>query len=101
MIDMQDTSRADADHVAAMDAETRQWMQRALLAEEASRKLTARLAELGACPECGGDGVRDSGGVYPWGEAAWMTCTCCSGSGRTQPLTARGVIARAVKDGAA
>ena len=28
------------------------------------------------CPDCGGSGLRDSGGVYPWGEAILVPCDC-------------------------
>lgn len=29
-----------------------------------------------ACLDCGGTGLRDSGGIYPWGEAAMIPCDC-------------------------
>jgi len=28
------------------------------------------------CVECGGTGLRDSGGVQPWGDAIFLTCDC-------------------------
>jgi len=28
------------------------------------------------CPECHGTGLRDSGGVQPWGEPIFVTCDC-------------------------
>ncbi len=28
------------------------------------------------CPECLGTGMRDSGGVYPWGEHISLPCDC-------------------------
>lgn len=30
----------------------------------------------GCCPECQGTGVRDSGGVHPWGEPISVPCDC-------------------------
>jgi hypothetical protein len=33
------------------------------------------------CPECKGTGLRDSGGVYPWGEAIMLACDCGSSPG--------------------
>lgn len=29
-----------------------------------------------ACPECGDTGMRDTGGVYPWGEHISAACDC-------------------------
>lgn len=33
---------------------------------------------LGVCPECKGSGIRDSGGVQPWGEAIEVPCGCAA-----------------------
>jgi len=29
-----------------------------------------------SCVDCGGTGLRDSGGIHPWGEEAQMPCEC-------------------------
>lgn len=32
--------------------------------------------EASRCPECEGSGLRDSGGVHPWGEHIQVPCDC-------------------------
>jgi len=45
---------------------------------EKVREGMKRAAEIirGCCPECLGTGVRDSGGVHPWGEPISVPCDC-------------------------
>jgi hypothetical protein len=45
---------------------------------EKVREGMKRAAEIirGCCPECQGTGLRDSGGVQPWGEPIFVTCDC-------------------------
>lgn len=45
---------------------------------EKAREGMRRAAEIirGCCPECRGTGLRDSGGVQPWGEPISVPCDC-------------------------
>lgn len=41
-----------------------------------TRDLYARVSTNSACHECNSTGMRDSGGVHPWGEAIMVPCDC-------------------------
>jgi hypothetical protein len=45
--DLQDTSRADAEHIEGMDSETKYWVQRALASETEVKRLEDKLKEVG------------------------------------------------------
>lgn len=46
-----------------------------------------KLERLVICPECGGEGVVDSGGQTPWGAWINVPCPLCNG----KPITNREV----------
>jgi hypothetical protein len=48
------------------------------VSDETVEQAAAALREAHAriCPDCKGTGMRDSGGVHPWGEAALIPCDC-------------------------
>jgi len=43
------------------------------------------LETIARCEVCGGDGAVDSGGVQPWGEAIFVKCGHCNGTGKEPP----------------
>lgn len=46
---------------------------RALPAVAASQSADP-IVKVDSCPECGNTGMRDTGGVYPWGEGIFVPC---------------------------
>ena len=36
------------------------------------------------CPQCDGTGMRDSGGVHPWGEPIFIPCDCREETGKSE-----------------
>lgn len=44
-----------------------------------------RAAAEPVCPKCGGTGMADSGGFYPWGEPIFIECDCHAAPQLPQP----------------
>jgi hypothetical protein len=63
----------------------------------AYQQADAMLAVRDACPECGGKGVVDSGGVTPWGAGIDVACGACRNGVIAEPaqLPTRGELSMA------
>lgn len=61
-----------------------------------------RLVDDAACPDCGGDGSEDSGGVTPWGDSISLgPCEGCRGTGRINRSRRAVEVAERYADGVA
>ena len=67
-------------HSAMVDDPIMLWLSMSLedMADVITRAINSAASEelSSACMDCGGTGMRDSGGFQPWGEAISVPCNC-------------------------